>query len=260
MFPSCPAVVAGPRQAGRKEWLHGAFAASISLRQFVRLALPVEDEILPAHSGPEEVCRRFRMDEAACGRMRAYVEALAKWNACINLVAPATLPQAWVRHVADGLQLLPLLREAGIRKVIDLGSGSGVPGLVMALAAPDLDVHLVESTARKCAFLRQVAQACGIDVNIHQRRIEALEPEIFGAGPETAVTARALAPLPRLLEMAAPLLAQGGTAVLPKGRRAALELQEARRAGWRFESQLKPSVTDAEGKIIVLRGVGRDRG
>jgi len=219
--------------------------------------MSMNDCPLPQDAGPEEVCRRFGLDDAACARLADYVAALAKWNAHINLVAPSTLPQAWVRHVADGLQLLPLLRSHGILQVVDLGSGGGVPGLVLALADPGLDVHLVESTARKCAFLRQVAQAYGIDVNIHQQRIETLDAGALGVGPHTAVTARALAPLPRLLELAAPLLKSGARAFLLKGRQLEEEVQAARREGWQFDSQTQPSITDVEGTIVILREVRR---
>ena len=214
--------------------------------------------LLSANAGPDEVCAHFGVDAAACARLRTYVQALEKWNAHINLVAPSTLAQAWVRHVADGLQLLPLLREEGVRQVIDLGSGGGVPGLVLALAEPTLDVHLVESTARKCAFLRQVAQASGIDVNIHQARIESLDPRALGVNASTAITARALAPLPRLLALASPFLRQGAVGLFPKGRTLDRELQEARAEGWRIDSQAIPSITDAEGMILKVREVRRD--
>ncbi len=221
--------------------------------------MSMSEKILPADAGAKEVCARFGLDEAACARLKAYVAALEKWNAHINLVAPSTLTQVWVRHVADGLQLLPLLRAAGLKQVIDLGSGGGVPGLVLALADPALDVHLVESTARKCAFLRQVAQQCRIDVNIHHQRIETLDADALGIGPHTAVTARALAPLPRLLELAAPLFEKGACALLLKGRQAPEELEQAQREGWRFDSQVKPSVTDTEGKVLILHGVSLER-
>ncbi len=214
-------------------------------------------KILPRDAGPEDVCQRCGLADDARARLETYVEALNRWNAHINLVAPSTLPEVWVRHVADGLQLLPPLRQRGMRQVIDLGSGGGVPGLVLALAEPALDVHLVESTARKCAFLRQVAQACGIDVNIHQQRIEALDAQALCAGPRTAVTARALASLPRLLDLAAPLLERGAQAFFLKGRQARMELEEARRSGWRFDSEMKPSITDTEGAILMLREVRR---
>ncbi len=214
-------------------------------------------KILPRDAGPEDVCQRCGLDDDARARLETYVEALKRWNGHINLVAPSTLPEVWVRHVADGLQLLSPLRQRGMRQVLDLGSGGGVPGLVLALAEPALDVHLVESTARKCAFLRQVAQACGIDVNIHQQRIEALDAQTLGAGRQTAVTARALAPLPRLLDLAAPLLERGAQAFLLKGRQARVEMEEARRSGWRFDSEMKPSITDTEGAILMLREVRR---
>ena len=214
--------------------------------------------LLSANAGPDAVCAHFGLAAAACARLRAYVEALERWNPHINLVAPSTLAQTWVRHVADGLQLLPLLRKEGMRRVIDLGSGGGVPGLVLALADPRLEVHLVESTARKCAFLRQVARACGIDVNIHKARIESLDPLMLGTDASTAITARALAPLPRLLEMAYPFLRRGAMGLFPKGRTWKREMQEAKARGWQIDSQAIPSVKDAEGMILKVREVRRE--
>ena len=213
--------------------------------------------ILPPDAGSEEVCRRFGLDEAACARLRMYAAALRRWNARVNLVAPSTLAQAWVRHVADGLQLLPVLRRLGMKRVIDLGTGGGVPGLVLALADPSLGVHLVESTARKCAFLRQVARQGEIDINIHQARIESLDPAMLKLDARTAVTARALAPLPRLLGLAEPLLRRGAVALLLKGRSLQREMQQASEEKWRFDSKVIPSVTDAEGNILLVREVRR---
>ena len=220
--------------------------------------MSTSENILPVDAGAEEVCAHFGLDEAACDRLRVYVAALEKWNTHINLVAPSTLPQAWVRHVADGLQVLPLLKRQGLGKVIDLGTGGGVPGLVLALADPTLDVHLVESTARKCAFLRQVAQQCGIDVNIHQARIESLDVETLRPDAATAITARALAPLSRLLELASPFLRRGAVGIFHKGRTLQQELEAARAEGWQIDSQAIPSITDAEGNILMVREVRRD--
>ncbi len=213
-------------------------------------------KLLPPEAGPEEVCAFFRLDDAACARLALYVEELRRWNARMNLVAPSTLAEAWVRHVADGVQLLMHLPE-GVRQVMDLGSGSGVPGLVMALAAPHrVRWTLVESNHRKCAFLRQVAQRAGIDVNIIQKRIESLDAEALAAGHETMVVARALAPLPRLLKMASALFATGASALLPKGRQAQDELAEARQC-WQFDSQAFPSVTEADAIILLLQEIRR---
>lgn len=213
---------------------------------------------LPPDAGQEEVCRFFGLPEDACARLATYVAALERWNPHINLVAPSTLKQAWVRHVADALQLLPLVPDH-VKQIVDLGSGSGVPGLVLALAVPERwDMHLVESVARKAAFMRQVAQRAGVDVNIHQRRIEQLDARALGADPHTLVTARALAPLPRLLELAGPLLEAGAMALLPKGRSAREELEASRRAGWRFTVEEFPSVTNLEAHILRVGEVGRD--
>ncbi len=206
----------------------------------------------------EDVCRFFNLPEDACSRLTVYVEALKRWNPHINLVAPSTLPQAWVRHVADALQLLPLI-PFHVNQIVDLGSGSGVPGLVLALAMPERwRVHLVESTGRKCAFMRQVAQRAGVDINIHQRRIEQVDPGVLGIDENSVVTARALAPLPRLLELAVPMFERGAGAMLHKGRTAREEVEAARKAGWRFDAEFIPSVTDREAWILRLNEVHRD--
>ena len=212
--------------------------------------------LLPVDADAEEVCGFFGLEDEACGRLRLYVEELRHWNARMNLVAPSTLEQVWQRHVADGVQLLEHLPEEA-RQVIDLGSGSGVPGLVMALAAPERARYvLVESSSRKCAFLRQVAQRAGVAVAVLPRRIETLDAAGLGVGPETVIVARALAPLARMLDLAAPLFEAGAQAVLLKGRQAAAEVDAARRH-WDFRADMVNSVTDAEGVIVKLREVRR---
>ena len=213
---------------------------------------------LPPDAGRDEVCRFFGLTPQACARLETYVRELRRWNPHINLVAPSTLKRAWTRHVADALQLLPLIPE-GVKRIVDLGAGSGVPGLVLALAEPERwDVHLVEAAGRKCAFMRQVAQRAGIDVNMHHERIEALAAREPIAGPDTLITARALASLPELLALAEPMLEGGTEALLPKGRTARAEVEEARRRGWRFRLEAYPSVTDKEASILRLSEVRRD--
>lgn len=155
--------------------------------------------------------------EETLARLTTLVERLATWTRRINLVGPATVPEAWVRHVLDSAALFPMLPTSA-RRLADLGSGAGFPGLVLAiLGAPD--VHLVESDQRKAAFLREAARVTDTPVTIHVRRIEALDP--LGAD---VVTARALAPLPELLPLVTRHLAPDGIAVLPKGRTADDEL------------------------------------
>ncbi len=216
-----------------------------------------ETPLLPPDATREEVCAFFRLDDAACARLALHVDELRRWNARMNLVAPSTMPQVWTRHVADGLQLLAHLpRDA--RQVIDLGSGSGVPGLVLALAAPErARFTLVESNHRKAAFLRQVAQQAGIAINMMAARIEALDAAALAVDNQTVLVARALAPLPRLLALAEPFWQAGARALLLKGREAAREMEEARKAGWQFDSRAYRSMTDHEGQVLLLQEVRR---
>ena len=191
------------------------------------------------------------VDAATLARLSAYADLLVKWQARINLIGPDTLPVLWRRHMLDSAQLLPLL-PAGARRLADLGSGAGFPGLVLAiLGAPD--VQLVESDARKAAFLREVARITATDVTIHVSRIEALAP--LGAD---IITARALAPLGRLLDWAAPHLAPGGVCVFLKGRGGEDELTEARKE-WIISCDRAASRTDPSGVILQLREVCRGR-
>lgn len=160
-------------------------------------------------------------------RLHAYAGLLAKWTATINLVAAADRPHLWSRHVEDSLRLLPLI-PPGTARGIDLGSGAGLPGLVLAIAT-GIPFDLVESDRRKAAFLMEAARITGAPVQVHCCRIEAAALQ-----PAPLVTARALAPLPALLVLAAPLLAPGGTALFPKGARAMEELEQARHT-WRMD-------------------------
>ncbi len=182
-------------------------------------------------------------------RLEAYAALLARWQRRINLVAADSLPDLWRRHMLDSAQLYPLL-PPGEGPVVDLGSGAGFPALVLAAmgAAP---VHLVEADARKAAFLREAARVMGVAVTVHNRRIEALAP--FAA---RAVTARALAPLPRLLALAAPFLAAGGVALFPKGARVEEELTAAREE-WMMCLERIPSQTDSAGVILRIKGIER---
>lgn len=182
-------------------------------------------------------------------RLDALAALVAKWTGRINLVAPSTLPQLRDRHVADSAQLWPLLPE-GAATLADLGSGGGFPGLVLAVLAAEHGgprVTLIESDGRKCAFLRTAARELGLDVAVLDRRAEEAPPQ-----RAAAVTARALAPLDRLLPLVARHLGEGGTALLPKGRDWAGEVEAARGAGWAFDLDARPSATDAHARVLVL--------
>jgi 16S rRNA (guanine527-N7)-methyltransferase len=186
-------------------------------------------------------------------RLIAYVEILKSWNRRINLVGRTTLDDPWRRHVWDATQLLPLIPPKA-RCLVDLGSGAGIPGLVLAILGVPGAVHLVESDQRKCAFLREAARQCGVTgtVTIHPRRIEAMPPLIADV-----VTARALAPLPVLLDYAARFTAPHTLCLFLKGRHAEAELTEARNH-WTMTATTLPSVTDPGGVILRLEHLARD--
>lgn len=190
-------------------------------------------------------------------RLDRFVRLLEDWQGRMNLVAPSTLPHLWTRHVADSLQLLALAPDAKIW--VDLGAGAGFPGLVLACAlaeTPGAHVHLVESIAKKAAFLAAAAAATGAPATVHHMRIEDfvrrgdVDPDI--------VTARALARLPRLLDLAAPLLHKGGQGLFPKGQDVEAELTEAAKY-WTLQASFAPSRTSPEGRILVVRQAARRR-
>jgi 16S rRNA (guanine527-N7)-methyltransferase len=185
-------------------------------------------------------------------RLRHLVEELRRWNASINLVGRSTLDSAWQRHIEDSAQLRPLA-PARVAHWLDLGSGAGFPGLVigaiLAEDEPAARVTLVESDSRKATFLRETARKMGIAVTVIAERAEA----IGGLGADV-ISARALAPLDRLLPMAAPHLAPGGICLFPKGLRAEEELASARRA-WSFSLDRFASGTDPNAQILRLKGL-----
>lgn len=186
----------------------------------------------------------------------AYAEILTKWQRSINLVGPKTLAEVSTRHFLDSAQLAPLV-PAEARTLTDLGSGAGFPGLVLAILLPRLSVRLVESDARKAAFLAEAARATlGPDqakarVTILRARAEDLDP-----AAQDVVTARALAPLDRLLGWAAPCLSDGTICLFPKGEDAASELTEAAK-GWTMTIVRHPSLTDPRATILGLSHVRR---
>jgi 16S rRNA (guanine527-N7)-methyltransferase len=177
---------------------------------------------------------------------------LRRWQAIKNLVGPATLDQIWKRHIADSLQLLDLAPDA--KTWLDLGSGAGFPGLVLAIAGAErgLKVHLVESNSRKCAFLRHIVRLTGSNATVHEARLETVIPGFVGKAD--VVSARALAALAQLLDWTAPLLKAGTIGLFPKGRDAEIELTEARKQ-WTFEAETLPSSTDSSARILRITSI-----
>ncbi len=182
-------------------------------------------------------------------RLAAYADLLRKWQRAINLVSRTTLPDLWRRHMYDSAQLLPLA-PADTGPWLDLGSGAGFPGLVLAIMGAR-DMHLVESDTRKAAFLREAARITTTNVTLHTARIENVAPF-----PAAVVTARALAPLPKLLELAAPFLNSDSVALFPKGQDMELELTEAAKY-WNMRAERQPSLTDSSGVLLRLTEVSR---
>lgn len=189
------------------------------------------------------------IDRAAEERLRTFVVLLLQWNRRINLLSRGDEAFVWERHILDSVQLVPLLPVTSGR-LIDLGSGAGFPGIVLAVLT-GCEVHLVESDARKGAFLREATRALGVDAQVHVARAEALD-----LPPAPVVTARALAPLPELLALAAPLLTPAGICLFPKGRSADNELTAARRE-WHMQVERFSSRTSPTAALLRLREIRR---
>ncbi|CAA7614043.1 Ribosomal RNA small subunit methyltransferase G [Candidatus Terasakiella magnetica] len=198
---------------------------------------------------PDEFQTKSGVSRETLERLQAYADLLVKWQAKINLVGPDTVPDLWSRHFLDSAQLFCLIPPQA-RRLVDLGSGAGFPGLVLAvLGAPD--VHLVESDARKCAFLREAARICGVTVTVINKRIEQVAPLAADV-----VTARALAPLSKLLDWAAPHLAPDAECLFLKGRGAEDELTASAKE-WNITVRRVPSQTEPGAFVLHLREVSR---
>jgi 16S rRNA (guanine527-N7)-methyltransferase len=201
----------------------------------------------------------FGVSRETIDKLSTYEALLRQWQKTINLVAPSTLDAIWSRHFADSAQLLALA-PPDARRWLDLGSGAGFPALVLAIMLadrPDAKVTLIESDTRKAAFLGEVARRTGAPVDIRPERIEKVATQ-SKLGPVDVITARALAPLPRLLELAAPAFSDHTVGLFLKGREAETEVDAARER-WTFAGELQPSVTDVSGRIVVVRALEAKR-
>jgi len=209
----------------------------------------------------------------AIADLETYAELLAKWQERMNLVGASTMPDIWRRHFLDSAQLYPLLPDNDSDsprklKVFDLGSGAGFPGLVLAILAKHdanfpggrpLRLQLVESDRRKAAFLAEAVRVLDLgadnaskaEVRVRAQRAEVVEPQIVDA-----VTARALAPLERLLETAVRFADPKTILVFPKGQSVEAELHDADKA-WKMQRDVVPSRSDARGAILRLSGLQR---
>ena len=188
-------------------------------------------------------------------RLDRFVALLLTWQKTTQLVASSTVAQLWTRHIADSLQLIDLAPHA--RTWIDLGSGGGFPGLVVACGLAgqtEAAVHLVESNAKKAAFLREAVRLTATPAVVHAMRVEKFVDSFQGQAD--IVTARALSPLGHLLDLGSPLLTRGGQGLFLKGQDVEAELTEASKY-WNITATLVPSRTDPGGRIVVVRGLER---
>jgi 16S rRNA (guanine527-N7)-methyltransferase len=188
-------------------------------------------------------------------RLDRFVELLLTWQKSTNLISPSTIPNLWTRHVADSLQLLDLAPSA--RLWVDLGSGGGFPGVVIACAladTPGARVHLVESNTKKAAFLREAVRITGAPAVVEAMRIEKFVANFSPVSD--VVTARALLPFKSLLDNSFSILSRGTLGLFPKGQDVAAELTQAAKY-WNIDYTLAPSRTDSLARIIVVRGLKR---
>lgn len=197
--------------------------------------------------------QQFDVSRETWERLEAYVAILLAEMEQQNLIAESTRPHVWARHIVDSAQLIPLAAKAGEGQWIDLGSGAGLPGIVVAILT-NRPVQMVESRRKRIDFLNGVIEHLGLS-----------RASVFGGRVETVpvaqaavISARAYAPLPRLLESAVHLSTEKTVWVLPKGRNAQNELETASRS-WQGVFHVERSVTDADSAIIVAHAVGSVR-
>jgi 16S rRNA (guanine527-N7)-methyltransferase len=202
----------------------------------------------------ESFARASGATAAQIAELDRFRALLAEWNEKMNLFGPATLEVFWNRHAWDSAQLLKLAPPEALVWA-DLGAGAGLPGLVLAILGkgrPGFHIHLVESMAKRCRFLTEVVQALDLPATVHNERAENLQLAV------DIVTARACAPLARLLGYARPYLKTGALGLFLKGQDVAAELEEASRS-WELEADTIPSLSDPRGQIVRVRRLGRAR-
>lgn len=201
----------------------------------------------------DEFQARTGASDAAMADLDRFLERLTEGNAVMNLVGPDTLPDFWNRHAWDSAQLFHVKPEA--LTWADLGAGAGFPGLVLAIllkGRPGAHVWLVESLAKRCRFLESIVDELALPATVVNGRAEDQRLKV------EVVTARAVAPLEKLLSYAQPYLAAGGQGLFLKGQRADDELRDARKS-WQIEAELLPSASDPRGRLVLVRRLRRVR-
>lgn len=198
---------------------------------------------------PEALAEEVDVSRETLDRLATYLDLLRRWQRAVNLVGPSTLADPWRRHILDSAQLLQHLPEP-VESLVDLGSGAGFPGMVLAILGVG-GVHLIESDRRKAAFLAEAARITATAVTIHACRIESVPRFVADV-----VTARGLAPLPRLLPLATRFIGPGSVCLFLKGASAASELTQSAKS-WHMVAETLPSRSDPGGVVLKLREVRR---
>jgi 16S rRNA (guanine527-N7)-methyltransferase len=208
----------------------------------------------PEADGPEALAGIVDVSRETIERLKVFVALVRKWQKAENLVATGSLASIWRRHVADSAQLATLFQAA--RSFVDFGSGAGFPGLVVAIAT-GAHVDLIEANQRKCAFLREAIRATSAPASVHSGRIETVLPE--WPNLPAVITARAVAPLEKLLELSETLVGAGARGAFHKGREFQGEIDEASQS-WDFDLVIHRSRVDPAGVILeVTRIASKDR-
>ncbi len=203
--------------------------------------------------GPDNLAAALGFAPEIMADLERFRVRVAETNAVMNLVGPATLPQFWSRHALDSAQLLALAPEA--KRWADLGAGAGFPGVVLAIALKQVQgarVFLIDSLTKRCRFLEEVVTELQLPAEVINARAETLQLDV------DVVTARACAPMEKLLGFAEPYLKRGARGLFLKGESVEAELTAAR-ASWRFEHDLRPSLSDPRGRVIEIRRLSRAR-
>jgi 16S rRNA (guanine527-N7)-methyltransferase len=200
----------------------------------------------PESFGPKEFAAATGVSRETLAHLKAYIGLLGDWNARHNLVSAKSIEDVWRRHIWDSAQLAEYI-PAEAERLVDLGSGAGFPALVLAVLRPSLKVILYESTAKKCRFLEAAAERLGVAAEIRNSRIENAAPEPFDV-----LTARACAPLEKLLAYAQPFQGPATVNLFLKGQSVGVELTQARKS-WRMMVHRHQSRTDPSGTILEVR-------
>jgi 16S rRNA (guanine527-N7)-methyltransferase len=203
---------------------------------------------------PPDLAECWNVSRESQDKLNLYAAELVKWQATHNLISPATIPEIWTRHIADGLQLADLI-EPGTTHIMDIGSGGGLPAIPLAICLQDrghtgVQVTMVESNAKKCAFLRHVSRLCKIDTRIANKRIESLTDSDVER-PLNVLVARALAPLAKLLALSETLPVRPQRMLFLKGQHVDVELTEATKC-WNISFSKHPSRLTADGCILDI--------